>query len=416
MIDSDILPKKFISDSFEKTAVYRLLAENKKRRIALAKSFAAFGANVLLIRPEISFGEKAPFEFSEDEGISVLSVHIDSKRTEKLLPFREAMSFCSALSDNSFCLGGIFLPDAVICGGSFCFGYSAAEKIAKETGAVLITEFCCEPKGILSKSGLAFGISPMLTVLKRYMNLAAENSDAVLGFCPEAKKHFSGAHGFFPMYLPPVFGKKEPSSDAFSLYEKLFSYKGGKTFVLGCALPLEFGFGIEELISVSSAFGDKFALVFISDGSKKGRYQRMVSEKGITNVFFLEGAKKEDFPFILSAADGVFLSENGFIKGSAPETDFFTALSSERPVIASSEHWADFFRESGGTVITKPRNKESLRLGIRALLEMTAPDRDILGAANKEFFDKHSFDIFAKEYFSLIDNLSSQKENRKNIS
>ena len=73
--------------------------------------------------------------------------------------------------------------------------------------------------------------------------------------------------------------------------------------MLGCALPLEFGFGIEELISVSSAFGDKFALVFISDGSKKGRYQRMVSEKGITNVFFLEGAKKEDFPFILSAAD-----------------------------------------------------------------------------------------------------------------
>lgn len=414
MIDPGFLPKKIPADSPEKSSVFRLLEENRRFRIALAKAFGAFGANVLLIRPEISsHGEKTAFEFSEDEGISVLSVRINSKRTEKLLPFREIMRFCSDVSDNSFCLGGIFLPDVIISGGVFPFGYSAAKKIAEETGALLITEFFCEPRDILIKSGIASGISPVLTVLKRMMNSAAENSDAVLGFYPDAKKRFFGAHGFFPMDFPPLFDTPKPKNSAFSLYEKLFSYKDGGTFVLGCALPMEHGFGIEELISVSSRFGDKFALVFLSGGRLEKQYRRMVSEKGITNVFFLSGAEKADIPFILSAADGVFLSEDGFIKGYAPNADFFRILSAGRPVIASTEHWVDFFRESEGTVITKPRNKDSLRLGIKALIDMTKPDRDILGAANKGFFEKHSFDIFAKEYFSLLDNLSKQKENRK---
>ena len=44
---------------------------------------------------------------------------------------------------------------------------------------------------------------------------------------------------------------------------------------------------------------------------------------------------------------------------------------------------------------------------------MAEADRDILGASNRNFYEKNSPENFAKEYFSLFDNLLSQKENKK---
>ncbi len=414
MIDSDILPDK-TPDSPEKKEIFRLIDENRKRRILLAKEFSSYGANVLLIRPELCFpSDRSPFEFSEENGISLLTVRINSKRRGKLLPLKESLLFSGALFDNSSCLSGIFLPDAVILGGSFCFCAGSGTKIAEESGAVLVSELSSFPKDILPRAGICFGTSPMLAVLKKSSYTAAEQSDAVLGFSPEIKKRFSGAHGFLPMDIPCTENKKEPSSDDFSLYEKLFAFKEGGTFVLTCPVFSKNDPSVEKLISVCGGFDGKFALVLLSADIDMRSYKRMVSEKGITNVFFLEGAKKQALPFILSASDGIFLYENKFIKGSAPcQPDYFSVFSSGRPVVAEAEYWTDFFRSSGGSIITKPRNKESLRLGIKALMDMSSSDRDILGNANREFFEKHSFENFAKEYFLLLDNLVKQKENRK---
>ena len=40
-------------------------------------------------------------------------------------------------------------------------------------------------------------------------------------------------------------------------------------------------------------------------------------------------------------------------------------------------------------------------------------DRETLGRANREFFEKNSLQNFANDYFSLIDNFVKQKEIKK---
>lgn len=414
MIDPDALFDFKKSASFEKNELFRILSENRKRRLALAREFSSLGANVLLVVPKVSSAEKAPvFEFCTEEGLNFLRIRI-LKRSKKILPFREISDFCAAVSKNSASLGGLFSPDAVICGGTFPFSFSAAEKIADENSSVLITEALSDPKKLLRRTRCLSAASPVLTVLKKAFGLAFEKSDAVLGFFPSAVKKYSETKNLFPLELPPFYDEKSPSEKAKELFEKLAAFREGKTFVLASALPLEDYFSIGELIFAASSFGKNFALVFLSKGTKEGFFRKIVSENGITNVFFLEEIPKGEEAFVLSAADSVFLSENGLLKGCAFESErYFSALLSKKPILASAEELSDFFRKTGGAVITKPRSKESLRLGIKALLEMSEADRSVLGLSNLSFGEKHSFKSFSKEYLSLIDNLVKQKETGK---
>ena len=56
---------------------------------------------------------------------------------------------------------------------------------------------------------------------------------------------------------------------------------------------------------------------------------RFVSEKGIKNVFFLDKTPKDEIPFVLSGADGIFVSESDFSKGFFPEQENFVRFQVE---------------------------------------------------------------------------------------
>lgn len=414
IVSSDFLPEKSGRESFLESEFFRILDENKKMRLSLARDFSSLGANVLIIEPDFS-GEKSTcsMEFKEQDGISRVLVHIDSKRQNRIFPVKDILRFSGKVLDNSACIGGIFLPDIVISSGSFPFSFGAAEKIAEESSAVLITELFCSENALI-KTGATKKMNPVLTLLKKAEKSVLSESDAVLSFFPGAKKASFGAHGVIPMDIPSFKPKNSISPEGLSLYEKVFAFKEGKNFVLASFVPLENGFSIEELILASKEFEGRLSLVFISSGSKARFYKSFIAERGIKNVFFLDEPPEDEISFVLSGADGVFVSENTSLGESAPQQSrFYRAFSAGKPVLAASENFLDFLRKSGGAVISRPKNKESLRLGIKALLEMSETDRETLSRSGKDFFDKNSAENFSKEYFSLLKHLVKQKENKK---
>ncbi len=415
MIDDALILENAGENSSKKAAFCRITEENCRRRIFLAREFSRLGANVLLARIELCPKDcPESFEFRESGGISQLFVKIPGSQKGFGLHTKELLTFSALLSDNFASLGGLFLPDAVICGGILPFCATAAAKIAEAAGAVLITEFSCSPKETLTRLGLISSFNPVLMLLGRSINAALSKSDAVLGFFPDAQQVFRGARNLYPLNLPAFPAAKTPSEAAKEQKNALGLFKEGGTFVLAFAGNLDFGFSIEELLSVCTGLGDKFALVFLSGGTREAFYKNLASEKGLTNVFFMEPPKQEELSFVLSAADGIFLSENDFIKGAAFDYErFFSAFLAGRPVVACADKYADFFRKSGGTVIIRPRHKESIRLGIKTLMEMTGGDREILGLSCREFAEKNSLEAFAKDYLNLTDNLVKQKEIKK---
>ncbi len=413
--DDLLLPEESKADFPLQRLFLRFAKENQKRRILLAKEFQKLGANVLLARLELCKSDvPVSFEYRESDGISQLFVKLPAPKKTSFFHFKELFGFGTALSENSPSLGGIFKPDVVISGGVFPASIFAAAKIAECSNARLITELSCLPAELLKRSGKRFFFDPVLIFIKKGIETAFAKSSAVLGFFPKASACFSGRKTLYPMCFPAPDFPGEPSEKAVFLRESLLSFREGGTFVLAFCGELEEGFSIEELILSAANFGAKFALVFLSEGSKKPYFKRFVAEKGITDVFFFDDVPKEELSYILSAADGIFVSESDFAKGFFPEQEnFFKAFRAQKPVIAASEHWTDFFRRSGGTVIVKPRRKESISLGIKTLLSMAETDRETLGLALADFVRKNSMQNFAKEYFSLFDNLLSQKENKK---
>ena len=415
IIDDLLLPDAFSADSSKKAIFYRLFEENKKRRLFLAREFSRLGANVLLATLNLTkTAASEAFLYKSENGINRVIINIYSKKGGFSANIKERLSFCSLLSENAPGLAGLFRPEVVIAGGVFPFSVSCGAKIAEACGAVLITELCCDAKAVLRRLGLSSFINPVLGVINRCCEKAFDKSFAVLGLFPAAAERFFGAHNLYRMDPPMLSAASSPSEKAEKQKESLFAFRESEAFVLVFPGKLEEGYSIEELILSSASFGKKLALVFLSDGKKKAFFRRFVAEKGITNVFFSDDAEEEDIPHILSAADGIFLSENEFLRGSAPETEvFFAAFSAGKPVVACSEHYADFFRKSGGAIITKPRRKDSITLGIRALMSMNESDRAALGRALKTFYEKNTSSFYAEEMFSLFDNLVKQKEIKK---
>ncbi|MBR3611012.1 MAG: hypothetical protein IKL57_06095 [Oscillospiraceae bacterium] len=416
MIDDMILPEKFSPNSPGKEIFFRLAKENYARRFFLAKEFLRLGANVLLVRAEFcQTEEELPFDYRENSGISQVFVPVRKRKNSAPVFFFENADFSKALSDNSKSLSGLFAPDAVICSGVLPFSANAGAKIAESAGAVLITELCSAPAQLLKRTSLASALSPVLMMLKRALGNAFRKSDGVIGLFPGCSSLFSFVSNLFPMEYSAFLPEYIPSEEAKRKKSVLKAFSAGNTFVLACPDPLESGFSILELMEVSSGFGNKFALVFTGEGSAKGAFKKAVSEKGYTNIFFMEEyLSAEEEAFVLSAADGIFLSENSIEKGLASDSKrFFSAFGAGKPIVASAENSAEIFRRSGGTIITKPKNKESIRLGIKTLMELSENDRNILGTSNENFAKKNSAEKFAADYYSIIENLSGQKEIKK---
>ena len=415
IIDDLFVPESAKANSSEKVLFCLSAKENFERRVLLAKEFEKLGANVLLARFSLSKTDVPPsFEYREEGGVSQLFVKIPVRRNKNFLRLSELFSFATVLLENAPSLAGIFEPDVVISGGVLPFSFSAGAKIAECSNAVFITELSCLSAEVLKRFRLSSVFNPVLTFLKKSTAMAFPKSHAVLAFFPKVSQRFFGAHNLYPAVFPSFPEPEIPSEKAVFLKNRLSSFSEGKTFVLAFCGEIENGFSIEELILSAGTFGDKFTLVFVTEGSKKPYFKRFVSEKGIKNVFFTEECSREELPFILSGADGIFVSESDFGKGVFPEEqNFWNALGAQKPVIAATEHWSDFFKKAGGAIITKPRRRDSITLGIKALLSMGEADRETLGRANRDFFEKNSIQNFAKENFSLFENFVKQKEIKK---
>ncbi len=362
-----------------------------------AGEFRSLGVNLLLIRAEYS--ENEGFCLSEKNGISEVVIGVKKSKSY----FKAVSRFNELLCKNAASLAGFFKPDCVIFTEDNFISFPGAFQIADASKAVLLTESFCFPK-------TAFGLSPWGLAFMKEQKRAQKESSAVLGFYPNAQKELRGARRFYQMEMP--FSKPEFIPDkAISQKETLASFREGNTFVLAFASPCEKGFCAEEVITAFSELSDKFALVFVNFGAQKESYRRFAAEKGVTNLFFLEESAKKDLSFVLKGADGVFISENTLQKGNICEhQNFYKALAAGKPVVAAGEKNSEFFRKSGGIIITKPHQKESIALGIKTLLKMSTEDREMLGEACKNFAGKNTYRKHCEDLLALIHDL---KENAK---
>lgn len=411
IIDDGLSPAKSEHAPFGREAFARICEENLFRHRAFAAEAARLSDNLLFIRAVLEpMAEDAGiFEFRTCEGVSELIIRVPPGRS-RALPLKGLFEFYSLLSENAPGIAGLFEPDAVICGGALPLGIFAAAKMARLSGAVLITEFCCSPEKILKRLRLSGGSFWLTAVLKKAAALAFEKSEAVIGLYPEFFREYTGHKNALQM-LPPAHPlPKEPSNEAKLLRSSLEALAEGGIFTLCFCGKLERGRSLEELIRAAGDLDRRFSLMLIGSGDFKISLRRTAREAGVTNVTFLDEIPPEDFSFALSAAGAVFVSEQAELRGLGAEGgEFFASLAAGRPVLAAAEKHAEFFKNAGAITV-RPGDKNEISNGIKALFDMNTEEREILGRRAAGFAERHLPRPFAAGFRSAIENFVKQKE------
>ena len=407
------LPEKASLPSPAEEVFESLAAENFRRHLAFAKEISEMGDNALVIRavPELMKEDAGIFEFREEEGVSHLIIRVGESRRGARLPFKGYLDFYNLLTSNAAGITGLFKPDAVIAGSLLPFGVFAGAKMARLGGCVLITELPCSPAELLRKLRLASPVSAVFPVLKKAVNAAFEKSDAVVGLYPEFFREFTGQRNALQMLVPAPPEPNSRSEDAKLLKASLEAAAEGEVFTLCFCGEVRKGLHLEELIKSAAGFDKKLSVLIIGGGNYKTTLRRIARESGATNVTFCDGIPREDIPFALSAAGGIFASENDMLKGLAFEHgEFFRALLAGRPVLAAAEKNAEFFRRCGGAVLASPPSAENIAAAIKELTAAKEGERELMGFRGKSFAKLHLPDSFSKAYRTAIDNFVKQKE------
>lgn len=367
----------------------------------LARAFAKRGSEVLFVTAEPS-GKPGPVRFSVDTEGDLLCLTLFL--TEKT-PFSAAVKASSVISENAAAIAGFFEPDAVISAGFYPVSIFAAEKIARFSGAVLVSFVAAAPKKIgalLSEKAATFAAFRHIKT----------KSAAVFGSYPRFSADFSGRKAH-PFLMPPQKPASKPSEKAKELRERIETLREGGTFVLTAAGPFGKGFSVKALLRAAGNFDKKTAILLSGTGSEKPAFERFIRENGLTNVTFGGEILPEDLSFVLGASDAVFLSENADFGGSLTESDrFLAAFGSQRPILATVSAHAGLFRESKNAIFTAPDDAGGLLKGLETLRGFSDEHRTRLGEQGRIFADRHDFFPFFEEFSSfLLQLVTHQKEN-----
>ena len=382
------------------------------RHIALAKYFSERGDNVLLIRAEFSDGGGECFEYRDENGIPELLIKPQISKNRRKTNFKALFDFSVLLYENAPGIAGLFKPDVIIAGSFLPFEGSAAAKMARLSGSVLITELWCSPRQLLNRLRIFLPLCIGEFMLRTSIFALFRRSDRVFGFYPKAAANFPEKRNLVPFTSPCPDEAKKCSKAAADLRASLSALADDGIFTLCYCGEIEKGRALESLIAAVSGFDQKVELFIIGSGEYTAALKKAVRDNGIKNITFCEPVPKADAPFVLSAAKAVFYSENSFLSGAVSESeDVFRVLLSARPVIAVADTNAELLRKSGGAVLVPPGEHSGIALAIATLRSIPESDRIIMGEHGREFALLHSEQNYFQNYRKLLDELVIQKEN-----
>lgn len=388
-----------------------LLAELSARSFArherFARAFMARGDSVLFVSQDPSPKGSAPvLEFRSENGLSKLCLSLDETKNF----WDRAFSGTVLLSENAAGIAGLFRPDVVFSAGFFPLTVFPAKKIAKLSGAVLVSELPCSATKLFRKLCAAKMPLATLSVLKAAQRTAIQKSAALFAPYPASETEIPLPKAFFYL-LPPLEKAAIPSEKAKVLRASLETLREGGTFVLAVSGTFQKGCSWEALLAAAGQFDRKFALVFLTDSESKAVLSRKVRENGLSNVTFLDFVPEAELPFVLFAASAVFVSENTVLGRSVSESDLFlTVLSAGKPVLAAVKEAAALFRESKSAVLTLPNDVEGICRGIEFLMNSSPEKLDQMGKNGREFSENRDFDRLFPALCRRFDELIGQQK------
>jgi glycosyltransferase involved in cell wall biosynthesis len=158
--------------------------------------------------------------------------------------------------------------------------------------------------------------------------------------------------------------------------------------------------GLETVIEAAALMRERrgaanIEFVLVGDGADRPRLERLVAEKGLTNVRFAGQHPSSEMPAFMRAADVLLVHlRRSEIADHAIPTKILSYMAAGRPVLcATGGAAADVIRDADAGWVTEPGDAAMLVDGLVRLAEMPPAERARLGENGRAYLYAH----FAKQ-------------------
>jgi colanic acid biosynthesis glycosyl transferase WcaI len=164
-------------------------------------------------------------------------------------------------------------------------------------------------------------------------------------------------------------------------------------------------YSILEAAQILQKRKSKVDIYLLGDGIEKASLEREVKNRGIENVFFIPAVPMSHVGKYLNIADVllVHLKDSELFRVTVPaKTQAY--LATGKPVLmAVAGDGAELITKSGGGIVAKPSNPDSIADGIISLLESSDQELAKMGNCGKQYYWEHlSLDQGAKKFNALF--------------
>lgn len=276
-------------------------------------------------------------------------------------------------------------PDTILCSSPSPISYLGAQRLAKKFNARMVFEVRDIWPLTLTKIGGVSVKHPFIRLMQWVEDKAYLESDAVVSNLKNSVEHMM-SRGMEPSkfsWIPNGFSMDEVKQEI-PLDAEVVNRLPKDKFIVGYTGTLGAANAIDTLIYAAEFLRQRpdIAFVIVGDGKEKGRLQKLVAEKGLAGVFFIDPIPKIQIQAMLDHFDACYigwLDDPLYLFGiganKIPEY-----LYAGKPIIHGYSGSCDPVGDAGAGLTVPAEDPAALADAVQQLSSMSYDERACMGA------------------------------------
>ncbi|MFB9242898.1 glycosyltransferase family 4 protein [Massilia antarctica] len=285
-------------------------------------------------------------------------------------------------------------PDVVIASSTYPLDIWPAHRIARLAGARLLFELHdLWPLSPIELGGYSRW-HPFIMLLQAAENYACRNACAIVSILPKVRDHLE-AHGMAPHKLhivpngaDPAEWLAEPPALDGPAGALLGALRRDGKFIVGYAGTHGVANALDTLLEAAAMVADqRIAFVLAGGGPDKPRLARLVRERGLHNVHFLDPVPKKQVPALLACFDVAYIGwqrQRLYRYGIAPNK-LIDYMMAGRPILHSVEAGNDPVADAHCGLTVAPQDPAAVAHGLLALFTLDRHEREAAGQRGRAY-------------------------------
>ena len=380
----------------------------------MAQEWQKLGHQVFIIGASFShLRKKQPNRgFEVVNGIKYYWIPVNRYEGNGIGRIRSMFIFVSELYFYYKCYLHDFKPDIVIASSTYPLDIYPAYNIAKKYNARLVFEI----HDLWPLSPMEIGgyskYHPFIMMMQAAENFAYQHCDKCISILPCVQEHVAMhglkleklgivPNGFFEGEWKQKIELDEPYKFFF------YQIKSEKKKILGYIGGHAMSNALDLLIDAMSLIKDQsIVAVLVGKGSEKERLKKLVVEKKLANVFFVDPIAKNMIPALLSEMDVLYLGgrNNSLYRFGTSQTKLFDYFQAGKPIIQTISPPNNYVEDSKSGITIENNSPQSIALGIETIMSYSQNERKEMGLRGKQYCNENfNYRKLAQNFIKYIE-------------